>query len=404
MKIAISSGHGLHVPGARAVIDEVTEARRVTDKVAKYLSQKGHEVNVFHENNTRNPRDNVNAIISHHNGQERDLDVSVHFNAVGGGIREAGIGVETLYLTGDREAQTLAIKTSGAISKASGLRDRGAKPRKNLGFLSRTAALAILIEVCFVNSITDTELYNRHFDGICQAIAETIGGVKAPPLPSLSEENLQAMANLGVMNSPDFWRHKNIPWLDQLLLNAAAPGVLDSRIDNGITNFGVALEVLIKAGIVNSPDHWRKTARSFPYLDQLLINIANRARIVLEKIVEAEARGEDLKGQILVANVILNRHHSPSFPTGIYNIVFANGINSRGQRTYQFTPVQNGAYARAVPSERVIEAVSLALDGIDYSKGATFFRTIRGAAGSWHEQALIKLLDHGAHRFYKQPN
>jgi len=33
--IVISSGHGLHIPGARDLIDEVTEARRVTDRVAE---------------------------------------------------------------------------------------------------------------------------------------------------------------------------------------------------------------------------------------------------------------------------------------------------------------------------------------------------------------------------------
>ena len=41
MKIAISSGHGLHVRGARGLIDEVDEARHVTDRTAEILRSAG---------------------------------------------------------------------------------------------------------------------------------------------------------------------------------------------------------------------------------------------------------------------------------------------------------------------------------------------------------------------------
>ena len=76
-------------------------------------------------------------------------------------------------------------------------------------------------------------------------------------------------------------------------------------------------------------------------------------------------------------------------------------VNSQGRMVHQFSPVGNGAYARAVPSESVKQAVSQALDGADASQGALFFRAISGASGSWHEQSLIHLFDHGGHRFFR---
>jgi len=71
-----------------------------------------------------------------------------------------------------------------AISLAGGLIDRGPKKRTDLFFLNNTTAPAILVEVCFVDSSADVDLYRMHFDGICSALANTIGGGQAPtPVP-----------------------------------------------------------------------------------------------------------------------------------------------------------------------------------------------------------------------------
>ena len=138
------------------------------------------------------------------------------------------------------------------------------------------------------------------------------------------------------------------------ITNATKDGILDKRIDNGIIDFGIAIGVLVEAGIIKSPDYWRIAVREgwVKYLSDLLINISNKCRIVLEKIVHAEARGEDERGQRLVANVIMNRHNSKNFPTGIHNVVFQHGINSKGDLTYQFAPIKDGAYAKAIPRDR----------------------------------------------------
>ena len=113
---------------------------------------------------------------------------------------------------------------------------------------------------------------------------------------------------------------------------------------------------------------------------------------ILQNIVYCEARGEDEKGQILVANVIFNRVNSKGFPNTVEEVVFQKNA---------FEPTRNGAYENANPGAATITAVQKALSGVDYSQGATFFRTIRGATEDcWHEKSLTTLFDHGAHRFY----
>lgn len=187
MRIAISSGHGLFVRGASGIIDEVDEARKVTDRVAAILRDAGVGVSAFHENNARTVSDNIGAIVRHHNGQTRDLDVSIHFNSTATGlIEERAIGVEVLHRTGNMETRAIAGRVARAISDASGLllrhqRDSGAVARSNLSFLNNTTAPAVLVEVCFVVSRTDVRLYQQFFEEICRAIASAVSGREISP-------------------------------------------------------------------------------------------------------------------------------------------------------------------------------------------------------------------------------
>ena len=405
MRIIISSGHGMYVPGAIGLIDEVEEARRVTDRLRDILKDSGIDVIIFHENEARKQRDNVNAIINFHNSHTRDLDVSIHFNSTQTGeIEDRAIGVETLYKTKNPYTKILAEKISAAISSSSGLRNRGAVPRDNIGVLTRTSAQAILIEVCFVVSRTDVKLYQQFFEEICQSIATILVQAKSFHSWPVSEKNITAMKYLDVITEPEYWRGvTNVEWLDQLLTNAAVPNKLDRRINNGVCDVNNAIDVLTKAKIITSPEYWKGLLLSDNQgsnLGQLLINLSNRSRDVLERIITAEARSEDLKGKILVGNVILNRHQSPDFPDGIYNVVFQSGINSHGVLVHQFTPVANGAYVSASPLESTQAAVDQVLLGIDESQGALFFISNHAVHGSWHEQSLTQLFVHGGHTFF----
>jgi N-acetylmuramoyl-L-alanine amidase len=175
--VAISSGHGLYVRGASGYLDEVDEAIKIVDRVAVLLREAGAKVAVFHDDISRSQSENLNRIVAWHNKQSRDLDVAVHLNAYQ--TTSKPMGDEVLYVT----QQQLASSTAAAISTAGGFINRGGKKRTDLAFLNGTSKPAILLEVCFVDSRADADLYNSRFEAICHAIAEQVGDLTVPGGP-----------------------------------------------------------------------------------------------------------------------------------------------------------------------------------------------------------------------------
>jgi hypothetical protein len=188
MRVVISSGHGQKIRGASGYLDEVNEARRVVDEVAKILVAANVPTKTFHDNTSTTQSTNLSTIVNYHNSQQRDLDVSVHFNAYQ--TTSKAMGTECLYVS----QQSLSASMAAAMAKAGSFINRGPKKRTDLYFLNNTNKPAILLEVCFVDSATDANLYREHFNSICLAIAETIAereigtvppepGEPVPPTP-----------------------------------------------------------------------------------------------------------------------------------------------------------------------------------------------------------------------------
>lgn len=116
-------------------------------------------------------------------------------------------------------------------------------------------------------------------------------------------------------------------------------------------------------------------------------------------IVEAESGGEDIKGRILVANVILNRVASDIFPDNVTDVVWQESGGSP-----QFTPTVDGRIHTVEVSDITREAVNRAIDGEDYSQGALFFMEKRYSEDknvNWFDSSLQFLFQHGVHSFYK---
>jgi N-acetylmuramoyl-L-alanine amidase len=169
MQIVISSGHGLKVLGASGYIDEVNEARVVVEAVADVLLKHGFGVVTFHDDVSTTQNENLETIVEFHNQQQRDLDVSIHFNAYT--TTDKAMGTEVLYASS--EGADHASHVVNAMAKA-GFINRGAKKRTDLYFLNQTDECAILIEVCFVDSRADCDLYEARFDTICRLIAASL--------------------------------------------------------------------------------------------------------------------------------------------------------------------------------------------------------------------------------------
>ena len=170
MRFVISSGHGKFIRGAEGVLDEVDEARRVVERVADLLRNLDVEVVTFHDDVSTTQNENLERIVSYHNSQTRDMDISVHFNAFEPTTKP--MGTEVLYAT----QADLAEELSYAMATSMGLPDRGGKYRSDLYFLNETSMPALLIETCFVDSEADAIAYNQNFNILCQTIAQTITG------------------------------------------------------------------------------------------------------------------------------------------------------------------------------------------------------------------------------------
>lgn len=224
--ISISPGHYGPRTGASGLIDEVTEAIKVTKEVVRILRASGITTNYIEDNVSKSQSTNLGWLVAQHNKTNRQFDVSVHFNA-SPGTHDRGIGTEVLYV--NPTVKGIAEQVSASIAKASGLKNRGAKHRVNLGFLNGTTKKALLIEVCFVNSRTDVELYRKNFDAICQAIARELAkavGKSLTPTKDTSIVEVKVVRTLDI-NSPS--------------LNDVVNGILDSKGQREIiVNYAIA--------------------------------------------------------------------------------------------------------------------------------------------------------------------
>lgn len=123
-------------------------------------------------------------------------------------------------------------------------------------------------------------------------------------------------------------------------------------------------------------------------------SLAEQEYQVLLRIVEAEAGGEDSTGKLLVANVIMNRVRSNSFPNSVTEVVY-----QRHNGTAQFSPIDDGRFHTVTVSQETIEAVGRAMNGEDASAGALFFRSVHSKS-KWFDNALQRVVEHGNHIFY----
>lgn len=128
------------------------------------------------------------------------------------------------------------------------------------------------------------------------------------------------------------------------------------------------------------------------------IDVSEKDLDTLMRIVEAEAGGEDRKGKLLVANVVINRVKNKRFPNNVTDVVYQKAKN-----VTQFSPVSNGFINQVTVSEETRDVVYSALKGEDVSNGALFFMARKLAApenAEWFDSNLTFLFSYGGHDFY----
>ena len=220
-KIAVRGGHTEKATGASALIDELTEDRKVKDAVIKYLRKLGYEVlDVTPSvNYTSNASTDLAYGVNKANEWGADLFVSIHFNKAYDSYNGA-LGSEVCVYSEHEIAQRV-VNTLGAL----GFKNRGQKVRTNLYELKNTKMKAMIVETCFVEATEDVALYRRlGHDKVGQAIAEAIVNGKAVEnTTTVKNEEIIKPVQAPVSNTDD--------WVARLQAECNKQGFSNQKVD-----------------------------------------------------------------------------------------------------------------------------------------------------------------------------
>ena len=174
MKICVRGGHCPKVTGASALIDELTEDRKVKDSVIKYLKQLNHEVlDVTPPDSTSTSSSDLIYGVNKANNWGADLFISIHFNKCYDSYNGA-LGSESCVYSENEYGKRIV----NALSSL-GFKNRGQKVRTGLYELSHTNMTSVIVETCFVEATEDVALYKKlGSDAIGKTIAEAIANQK----------------------------------------------------------------------------------------------------------------------------------------------------------------------------------------------------------------------------------
>ena len=168
MKIAIDLGHGVGQDrGAAGIVTEESIINAVGSLVIAKLKALGHTVLEVRPQYANSVSDSLIKRVDLANANNVDLFVSIHANAGG------GRGTEVFTYRGNELEQAREVLNN--IVEL-GFINRGIKS-SNLFVINKTEAKAMLIEICFVDTKTDVELYNNiGAEKVANAIVEGLVG------------------------------------------------------------------------------------------------------------------------------------------------------------------------------------------------------------------------------------
>lgn len=154
MKIAINAGHTISGKGSGAVgfLNESKETRKIVKTLIPLLKARGYEVIDATVDKAASQTEYLQKAVTIANKANADLFISIHFNAGG------GTGCECYTWRGDKVKQAQGICKA---LKGEGFRDRGVKDGSAFYVIKKTTMTAIIVEVCFVDSRADYELYRK---------------------------------------------------------------------------------------------------------------------------------------------------------------------------------------------------------------------------------------------------
>lgn len=165
MRVFINPGHDIDLDSGAVNPNygtrECDVARNAGKMLARYLQTAGCEVRTLQS-------DDLGLVCETSNEWGADIFVSLHCNA----FNTVARGTETLYKSynGQQLAQLIQDQIINSINTV----DRGIKKRDDLWVLNGTDAVAVLVEMAFIDNDEDLEILNNDLDTIVRAIARGV--------------------------------------------------------------------------------------------------------------------------------------------------------------------------------------------------------------------------------------
>ena len=204
MKIAVRGGHNAQATGAVAILNELTEDRKVYKAVIANLIAEGHEVLDVTPGNC-SVNEDLRYGVSKAKSWGADLFISIHFDKCYTSYN-GSLGTGTWILGYGGNAEVIARRIVNSVANGTGLVNRGVKTNSKLYELRNTNMPAVIVEVCFTEATRDAEIYRVKGPALVgKLIAEGIcnkninGGDYVPP----TEPSLPAVSMDGIYNVSD---------------------------------------------------------------------------------------------------------------------------------------------------------------------------------------------------------
>lgn len=167
--IVLDAGHGGANPGATYQgRQEKDDVLALTLAVGRILEDRG--VDVYYTRTT-DVYESPAQKAQEGNQTGADYFVSIHRNS--SPYPNQYSGIESLVYNRYGAAARMAENINRQL-EAVGFLNQGVNERTNLAVLGRTQMPAVLVEVGFINTDADNQLFDEKFDDIAQAIAEGI--------------------------------------------------------------------------------------------------------------------------------------------------------------------------------------------------------------------------------------
>lgn len=233
-KYNVHGGHNSIVPGAASILNEVTEDRKVKNKLISLLKSAGYAVYDCTDDSGRTSGANLANIVAKCNKHSVDLDISIHLNAGRGDSKGDGStgGVEVFCY--DSKTKDIAQSICNAIAAAFGYHNRGVKYSTGLYVLRNTKSKAILIECCFVDDKDDAKVWDAEkcaaaiYKGITGKSSSSSNGTSSnSSKPSASKPAATTSAS-DQLKVDGYWGTKTTKRLQQIF-GTTADGVVSNQ-------------------------------------------------------------------------------------------------------------------------------------------------------------------------------